>query len=85
MTIKYHVYDFEFDVERFAQVLQARILPDNVVFVANMLSIDHSTLENWREGRYKDVKFPYPSMTNFLKIVNLLDLNPCDYFRLKDD
>jgi len=84
MTIKYAIHDFEFDTERFAAVLQAGIVEGNVQFVANMLSIDASTLYNWRSGRYVGVKFPYPTMTNFLKIVNLLDLNPSDYFRLKD-
>ncbi len=80
---KYKIVGFTFDLVRWGYDIRRAmqyIAPD---YLAGLLEVDHSTLENWRDGRYKSTKAPYPMMTNFIKVCNLLDLDPRDYFVLE--
>lgn len=48
------------------------------------LEVDRASCENWEKGRYTG-DFRWPSMKNFFKICNLLDLDPRDFFILEDE
>lgn len=82
MATKYVWIPFQFDMGAFGADMRRAIDSHGSVFIAALLEIDHSTLENWANGVYDNRRFPHPSMTNFLKACNTLNLDPRDYFRL---
>lgn len=47
------------------------------------LQVDRATSENWGKERYTGT-FTWPSMGNFLRVCNLLDLDVRDFFILEE-
>jgi hypothetical protein len=84
MPAIYKVYNFRFDLERFGYDLKrCKFVNDKTL--AAMLGLDASTVNNWKNHARSNTETPYPSMTNFLKVCNLLDLDPREYFVLETD
>jgi len=82
MPIVYKVFNFRFDLERFGYDLK-RCDFVNDTTIAAMLGVDGTTIHNWKNRAQANTTTPYPNMTNFLKVCNLLDLDPRDYFVLE--
>lgn len=82
MAIKYAVFEWQFDMQAFAELLK-HVPAHEMGTVAQLLEIDPSTFSNWANNRYKG-KFVYPNMTNFLKVINFMEVNPGDFFVLVD-
>jgi hypothetical protein len=83
MGAKYHIYEFEFDVEAWAQALENKLSGKDVDFYANVVGCSPSILRQWTRGQVNE-KFPHPSMNLFLSVCNELDLDPRQFFKLKD-
>lgn len=83
MTTTYVLVPFKFDMAGFAAELK-EIHQDDLKDFAEVIGIDHSTLENWRSGSYVKRGTPFPSMGNFIAACNWLDLDPRAFFILED-
>jgi len=80
MPPKHRVIPMKFDTETWADALELAA-DDGQKELAYLLGLDPSTVSSWINGRYSP-NFPYPSMTTFLNVCNMLDLNPQNYFIL---
>jgi len=80
MTIEYKIMPFRFNGELWAQTLKTIRNPDLDEF-AEIIGIDESTLRNWRNQAHRG-DFAHPSMSNFLKACNWLDVDPREYLTL---
>ncbi len=83
--IKYRITDFIFDMDKFGYDLRRCAFVSDSQLEA-LLSVDRTTIINWKSGAYQRASdTPHPNMRNFLKVCNLLDLDPRDYFILARD
>lgn len=83
MSKTYRVIPFVFDMKAFSDAL--KVLPeDEISRFAEILGVHSSTLRNWRNNAHRNTLFPYPNMTNFLTVCNLLDLDPRNFFVLAE-
>lgn len=82
---KYTYINYVFDLERFQLVLNMACEQHTVDTIGQLLEVSPSTVSGWRSVNYQSSDFPHPSMSNFLKVVNLLDLHPGDFFKLEDE
>lgn len=80
MTTQYAVIPFVFDSALFAQVL-TDLSPDMLEDVRLLLDVSPGCIWNWKNNRHT-AGAPYPNMTNFIALCNLLDLDPRNFFRL---
>lgn len=79
MSVIYINANWIFDGERFGKAVQRAVDNHGLSDMAEMLDVSESTVSNWANGLWKP-EFPYPNMTNFLCVCNLLDLHPCIFF-----
>lgn len=79
MTVTYVNANWIFDNHRFGEAVKRAIENHGLSDIAEMLEVSESTVYNWANGHWHPMA-PYPNMTNFLCICNLLDLNPSIYF-----
>lgn len=70
--------NWKFDAEKLTEVIEGLDKTDREILAA-MMGIAPKTLDTWRNQNWTD-KFPFPSMSNFLALVNWLDLKPEDFF-----
>lgn len=87
MGIQYKLVNIEFDKERWANAV------DTIVSIvggrkeaAELLNVNITTIGHWQTASL-NADAPYPSMTNFLIVVNMLDLWPQQtgsFFKLED-
>jgi len=84
MGIEYKWLDWNFNRDLWAETVSKAIDAHGLLDLAEMLDIDHSSLGSWAKNRYYK-GFNYPSMTNFLKVVNLLNLNPAHFWALEQE
>lgn len=81
MTSEYRLYNWLFDLDRWALALEQSGLTD--AEIAAFADVDESTVNNWRKLRYGNPRVAqHPSMGNFLKVCNHLDLDPREFFML---
>jgi len=78
--IQHKLVDFEFDMIAFGQAIEASGVSDDTI--SQLLEIAPETVKRWRTANHNTV--PYPSMTNFIRVINLLGLNPSQFFVLKE-
>lgn len=79
MGITYVNANWLFDGERFGLAVKRAVDNHGVSDLAEMLELSESSVINWSNGVFhKDT--PYPNMTNFLSVCNLLDLHPALFF-----
>lgn len=50
---------------------------------SRMMDVHTNTLRNWMKEPHNH-DFPYPNMTNFTKLIRLLDYDPRDFFHTED-
>jgi transcriptional regulator with XRE-family HTH domain len=83
MATKHKWMDFEFDLEEFALAIDGVMIAENIADeeLAELVGLDHSTINNYRNGNIKDW---YPRMATFLNICNVLNIDPRNYFKLVD-
>lgn len=79
MGIKYINANWQFDQARWSAALSRAVDNHGLSDMAEMLELSESTVYNWSRGHFhKDA--PYPNMTNYLTVCNLLDLHPAIFF-----
>lgn len=84
MNTRYKLVNWEFDYVVWAQAV-ARIVEilGSYEDAGEYLGVRPKTIQNWSEGTL-DQSFPYPHMTNFLKVINLIDeRDTSQYWRLE--
>lgn len=83
MATKHKVIPMTFDHTEFAMAMDAMMLVNGITNeeLAEMVGLDHSTIENYRNDRSRGW---FPRMGTFLDICNVLDLNPVNYFAFAD-
>lgn len=80
---RYMLVAWRFNTALWASVMNTAIAEIGKAEFAAIIEVDRKTLENWAAGRVMR-EFPHPHMSNFLKAVNWLDLDPRDFFELED-
>lgn len=53
-------------------------------FLADYLQVNKSTIMQWSKPNSAYEDFPHPSMHNFLKVCNELNLRPSDFFTTEE-
>jgi hypothetical protein len=81
MTTVYRLFNWRFNIVAFAADLERCDFVSNYELAA-LLGVDDTTISNWKHRAYASGPAPYPNMTNFMKVCNLLDLDPRNYFVL---
>lgn len=79
---KYVVVAWEFNTALWADTIATQMVNFGQDLPA-MTGVDKSTLNNWAKERYTE-GFNWPSMVNFIRVCNLFDLNPDEFFILED-
>lgn len=82
MTKKYGLYNFTFDKMWWSALMARAASEIDKDVLAEMLNISASAIHNWSVGRYAE-GFEHPSMSNFLRICNMLDVDPREFFVLE--
>jgi len=77
MVNKGTVIEVKFDKEAFAKLLSECGLSEQ--FLAEIFEVTVSCVRHWKNCSYSG-STSYPSMTNFIKVCNLLDTHPSLYF-----
>ena len=80
---RYSLVAWRFNVILWAATMQTAIAEIGLTEFAAIIDVTPKTLEDWSKGRVNS-GYPHPHMTNFLKALNWLDLDPRDYFELED-
>lgn len=83
MTTKFKLVNWKFDSAKLAEVLQT-LSRDDLDTVAEIVGVSASGIWHWRNNSYMP-PFEYPNMTNFLTLVNWLDLDPREFFILEEN
>lgn len=79
MPTEYVNVNWIFDQDRFSAAVKRASDQHGVSDLAEMLELSDASIINWGNGFFhKDA--PYPNMTNFLAVCNLLDLHPAIFF-----
>jgi len=71
--------NWKFDGERFSHAVARAVDNHGVSDIAEMAGLSEDRISHWARGVYNPSN-PYPNMTNFLIICNLLDLHPAIFF-----
>lgn len=80
--IEYKIYNWAFDSVKWAGVLDLVALEIDDRTLGEILGVDRSTVNNWRKRAYRLSEYDFPSMSNFIKVCNVLDLDPRDFYAL---
>lgn len=80
MPTFYANVDWRFDAERFAEDLRQQSDKD-LVAAQELAETTPGAWWNWLHPK-KGKAYQHPSMSNFIKVCNLLQLDPRDYFCL---
>jgi len=79
--IKAHIEHFSFDYVAFGEAIEGSGIDDKTL--GDYLGVSSDTIKRWRTAKYKEGEsFAHPSMSNFLKLCNALDLNCHSFFKL---
>lgn len=81
--IKYSLVDWDFNGPLWARSIDDAANKIGQKELAEFLDVNPTTIRNWRIGRFAE-GFEWPAMHNFLKVVNLLDLDAREFFTLED-
>lgn len=80
--IKATYVNWEFDTAKWAEAIAEACKQHGAGTIAALTGCSVGVISSWRNGNYK-VGFEYPSMTLFMRVCNLLDLNPQDFFKVE--
>jgi len=81
--MEYKWVDWIFNKRLWAQVINRAVEVHGLSELAELIEVSETTLTFWGQMRYKD-GFEWPHMSNFLKVTNLLDLDPRRFFELEE-
>lgn len=80
MPPKYVSVPRKFDSEKWANlIVQLVAMFETVKEAATMTETSDTALHTWMRENFSG-EFRYPNMTNFLRICNLMDVDPADFF-----
>lgn len=80
MGTKYVSVGKKFDVVAWSDLMNRAInMFDTIHEAASMMDIHPTTLGNWRDAKFSD-GFEHPNMSNFIRICNLMDVDPATFF-----
>ncbi len=82
--MEYKWVDWTFNTDLWSKTIARAIELYGKDDFAEICGLSDTTVYNWSVGRYTE-GFNWPSMHNFLKITNLLDLNPMKFFVLESE
>lgn len=83
MTKKFKLVNWRFDSAKLAEML-AGLTRDELDTVRDVIGVSDGAIWHWRNNSYMP-PFEYPNMTNFLTLVNWLDLDPREFFILEEE
>lgn len=83
MNIRYTLVPWVFNKALWAQVISSAAREFGASDLAQMLDVDEKTVGNWSRIDHRQ-QHHWPAMHNFMAVVNLLDLNPSDFFVLPE-
>ena len=85
MTIKYVNVPHEFNWPLWNEAIAKGIEEIGIELLAQTLEVNEITLKQWTSPNgYAYRNFKWPSMGNFLKVCNELNLRPSDFFTTGD-
>lgn len=84
MVTRYKVVEWAFDYAAWHEAIRAAVPADEIATWAELFEMHPHTLKKWYAGAAPNAGFPYPNMTNFLKICNALDFDPREFFMIVD-
>ena len=85
MNVRYSLVNWQFNLGAWSRAMQEAVDSMGIEFVAQSLEVSVKTVWNWirmPESAYGE--FPHPNMSNFIYAVNMLDLDPREFFILED-
>ena len=77
--IKYKVVPWEFNHVAWSAAMAQIVDSGDMEALAELTELSTAAIRNWAKGVYTE-GYQYPRMTNFLKICNVLDINPQEFF-----
>lgn len=80
---KYRHVDYVFDRHLWSLVISSLVGEYGVEDICELLDVSDSTLYNWGMNVHHD-DYPHPRMSNWLKVCNLLDINPASFVTTED-
>lgn len=83
MVTVHKTVSWEFHSALWAETIADAIKTHGAETIAELLDMTQGGLEAWGEERWTE-NYRYPRMTNFLKVCNLLDLQPSHFFTTGD-
>lgn len=85
MTILYVWSDWHFFSSRWATYIARGCDTLGTEEFAELIEVNPVTLKHWiGDLSVNEPNYPYPSMTNFLKVCSLLDIDPAIFFHVRD-
>lgn len=81
--ITYKTMHWDFNRKLFAQVMREWVEHFGTKAVAEMLGVSTGAISGWSHMDTR-TDYPWPGMMSFMRVVNELDLDPYDFFVLKD-
>ena len=84
MTITYKNVPFRFDGGLWADFVKVACERHGLEDVAELIEVHPNTLKGWIRRRHK-MGFEHPSMSNFLALCALLDVDPGQFFTIRAD
>lgn len=82
-AMKHKIYDWTFDKEAWGRAMKKAIYEVGLHTLAEAIGVTPSAVQTWRDARYTE-GHEHPSMTNFIVVCNLLDLDPRTFFILEE-
>jgi hypothetical protein len=80
MTTEYKHMNWVFDADAFAEMLRDRVSDTDMPAFAELLGVSVSIVRGWIARYSRGTEFDHPHMSNFLKVCNLLDVDPRLFF-----
>lgn len=76
-------YDWVFAWQEWADALRAALKDFTKEELAEIMEVHSHTILSWSGDEPHNDDTPYPSMTNFIKVCNMLDLDPRKFWYIK--
>jgi len=81
MATKHIVANWTFNGNAFAEALRNSVNKGDFKALAELLEVSETTVARWATDTHHSA-FPHPSMGNFIKVCNILDLDPRSFWEL---
>lgn len=81
--MEWKIVDFKFDIQKWVSLIHRWRSEVDDEIISGMIGCDPATLRTWVHHTATS-RFPYPSMTLFIKACNALDIDPRDFYILDE-